>query len=167
MKRKLAGFSMIELLVAISIVAILALVVTTNYSRVQASARDQVRSSDLGQIQLALTLYKQEHGSYPDATHNGGICSDITRCQQPLNAISQIISDYGGLAVADPRQGETGFAYQYNYQLDCDGSYNVTVLYARMEQESAGNWTEVRSRCSALLPTGTVADQILILEFRD
>lgn len=59
------GFTLVELLVVISIIAILSVIGITVYSGVQKSARDAKRRGDLHALVLALEQYKTQNGSYP------------------------------------------------------------------------------------------------------
>ncbi len=61
------GFTLIELMIAISIVIILSVVGFVVFSSTQAKARDGKRVQDLQQIQVALEEYYQDHGSYPSS----------------------------------------------------------------------------------------------------
>ncbi len=67
MKNK--GFTLIELMVAISIVAILSAIGLTLFTSVQKSARSAKRMEDLHAISLALEQYKLANGSYPITTN--------------------------------------------------------------------------------------------------
>jgi general secretion pathway protein G len=58
MKRN--GFTLIELLIVISILGILAALVTVNFNQARQRARDVSRKNDLKQIQNALELYKND-----------------------------------------------------------------------------------------------------------
>lgn len=68
-----AGFTLIELLVVISVIGILATLVTANLSSARSRARDAERKSDLKNIQTALRLYFNDHGRYPRSTGSGNI----------------------------------------------------------------------------------------------
>lgn len=61
------GFTLIEMLVVISIIGILATIVIANMAGVRERARDAQRKSDIGQIQKAMELYKnaQTVPAYP------------------------------------------------------------------------------------------------------
>ena len=66
-KNKL-GFTLIELIVVITILAILgtiAFIALQGYSK---SARDTVRVSDISRIKTSLELFKIESATYPDPT---------------------------------------------------------------------------------------------------
>jgi prepilin-type N-terminal cleavage/methylation domain-containing protein len=62
------GFTLIELMIAITILAVLASVGLTVYSKSQVIARDSRRKQDLQAIRTALELYYQKNGDYPPAT---------------------------------------------------------------------------------------------------
>ncbi len=62
---KKTGFTLVELMVVISIIGILASIVYANYGAARAAARDDVRKSALKEAQLAIELYKAQYGVYP------------------------------------------------------------------------------------------------------
>ena len=59
------GFTLVELLVTISIIAILSAIGLVLYSTVLKQGRDSKRQSDLKSIQLALEQYVNDQGFYP------------------------------------------------------------------------------------------------------
>ncbi len=59
------GFSLIELLVVISITALLASMVLAGLVRARESAQDQVLRQNIVTVSQALDLYYQDNGSYP------------------------------------------------------------------------------------------------------
>ena len=59
---KQRGFTIVELLIVIVVIAILAAISIVAYTGVQARARDSKRSSDLTQIKKALLAYDAIHG---------------------------------------------------------------------------------------------------------
>ena len=59
------GFSLIELLVAVIILGILAMVGLASFSSSQRKARDAVRKHDLTEVQKAIEMYSADHGVYP------------------------------------------------------------------------------------------------------
>jgi len=63
--KKNFGFTLVELLISISIIAILSVVLTISFSNAQKNGRDQRRISDLKAIQNAAEQYYMLKGSYP------------------------------------------------------------------------------------------------------
>ena len=59
------GFSLIELLVAITIIAVISTIGFTTFSQSQSRARDATRKKDLRAISVALELFLQKNGRYP------------------------------------------------------------------------------------------------------
>lgn len=70
MKQKKNGFTLLELLIVIGILAILSTLVLTIVDPLAQfrKASDARRKSDLGQIQKALEQYYQDNGAYPTGT---------------------------------------------------------------------------------------------------
>lgn len=62
---KSKGFTLVELLVVISIIAILSVIGVTVFSGVQKSARDAQRKGDVNSIANALEVNKPPTGTYP------------------------------------------------------------------------------------------------------
>jgi len=63
--KKQFGFSLIELLVAILILGVLAMVGLASFVSSQKKARDAVRKHDLTEVQKAIEMYQADHGLYP------------------------------------------------------------------------------------------------------
>lgn len=61
------GFTLVELLVVISIIGVLASISTASVNIARTRARDARRLADASQIQLALYLYFDDHLSFPVA----------------------------------------------------------------------------------------------------
>lgn len=64
MQRKRNGFTIIELLVVTTIIAVLAVGAFISFSAAGKSARDGRRKSDLETVRQALVLYKAENSTY-------------------------------------------------------------------------------------------------------
>jgi prepilin-type N-terminal cleavage/methylation domain-containing protein len=61
----LKGFTLIELMVAVSIIVILSSVIAISATTSNQQGRDAKRQSDLRSLQAAVELYKQRNGRYP------------------------------------------------------------------------------------------------------
>jgi type II secretion system protein G len=116
-----SGFTLIELLVVIAIIGLLASAILSSLQDARALARDNVRLSDMHQIQIALEQFHLEHGRYPDRTNDNvssageyiGVGDDIDAALAPyLNPVP-----------SDPLHD--GVLYYYSYDshhyidLDC------------------------------------------------
>jgi prepilin-type N-terminal cleavage/methylation domain-containing protein len=69
--RNHSGFTIVELLIVIVIVAILAAITVVAYNGVQSRARDSKRAQDLAIIKKALLLYQATNGGVPN-TYSAG-----------------------------------------------------------------------------------------------
>lgn len=67
------GFTLIELLVVIAIIGILSSVVLASLNSAREGSRDARRISDIKQLQLALELYFDDNGSYPNAISSSNL----------------------------------------------------------------------------------------------
>src|SRR3990170_8128022 len=71
--RKARGFTMIELLVAITIIGIISTIGYVNFDNARDKGRDAKRKQDLAAIRTALTSYYQDHDGYPADAANPGV----------------------------------------------------------------------------------------------
>jgi len=90
------GFTLIEVLVAATIVALLTSIGMVSYQAANRQARDAKRKADLEQIRAALEMYKTDNaGNYP-----------LGNC---VNVNSLGLSSYLPFDVTPPKSGETYF----------------------------------------------------------
>ncbi|NQU47703.1 MAG: type II secretion system protein [Planctomycetes bacterium] len=68
MKRRQAGFTIIEMLIVVTILAMLAGVLIPILQEGQSTARDSRRMADLRSVQSALADYYRENGGYPNTS---------------------------------------------------------------------------------------------------
>jgi len=71
MKKYLKGFTLVELLVVITIIGVLSTMTVVYLESARMSARDARRLADIKQIQLALKMYYNDLGTYPAAVAPG------------------------------------------------------------------------------------------------
>lgn len=67
-KRLEKGFTLVEVIIVIGIVAVLTVIIFPSVSNIRAKNRDTERVADISALQLALSLYYNKNGSYPDAS---------------------------------------------------------------------------------------------------
>lgn len=120
------GFTLIEVLVAATIVALLSTIGLSGYQAITRSGRDALRKSDLEQIRSALEIYKSENGSYP---------TTLSTCVPALP--TSYINPYP----ADPRPVSSKYCYARQSNL----TYN---LCAHLENGSSTDYSGV-TECGA------------------
>ncbi len=125
--KNLAGFTLLELIVVMSVLAILASLVMVTYPSAQERARDTQRISDLRQYQTLLEVYANNNdGNYPSSgTNLANMCSSGT-LQSNL--------------CPTPPQALGNYVYSYN-----SGSY---YIYVELEQKSDAGNTVYQFFCS-------------------
>ncbi len=111
------GFTLLELLVAIAIIAILAALLLPALNRAKASAKSVVCKSNLKQIGIGLRLYVDEFVKYPPEIFSETIISNNVKRTVGM-VWSQILRPYGGgnanLFVCPSTALNAFRAYQYN-----------------------------------------------------
>lgn len=60
------GFTLMELLITVSIIAILISIGIASYSTINKQSRDTKRKSDIEQIRSALEMYRADNSAYPN-----------------------------------------------------------------------------------------------------
>ncbi len=68
LKKRNQGFTIVELLIVIVVIGILALLVITTYSGIQAKARNSKRQTDVQSLQTQLEAFFSQNGYYPSLT---------------------------------------------------------------------------------------------------
>ncbi len=112
------AFTLIELMVVISIIGILVAIGVVSYRKTYQLSRDSRRKADLAQIRQALETYRSENGTYPSTS----------------NWKTAISPEYITTIPTDPKthqdytyQQVDSYHYQLSTTLEIDGStYTVT-----------------------------------------
>lgn len=169
------AFTIVELLVVITILGILATVAAVNYARVQATVRDEIRVADIDQIKLALAAHKADIGTYPSG--QGIVCTDTSRCDTSMvnSALNQALEPYLSNPVADPLQDSSNaYSYYYNFARQCTGVYDAVTVHARqIEAERNANSDKIKAFCGSLgtsgggLGAGDPETYISVVEYKE
>lgn len=120
------GFTLVELMVTISIMAILSVVGLVVYSSTQKIARDGKRREDLKAISVALEQYKLVNKAYPPAGFPNW-CTIIPATVLGGN-VSTSLAPYftGGLVPTDPTySGNPGDYWYIKYTIDGVSYYEL------------------------------------------
>src|ERR1700757_3903220 len=68
LKKRNQGFTIVELLIVIVVIGILALLVITTYSGIQAKARNSKRQTDIQALQTQIEAFFSQNSYYPSLT---------------------------------------------------------------------------------------------------
>ena len=133
------GFTLIEMLVVIAIIAILSGIIMTNLSGAKGKARDAKRISDLGSIQVALSLYFDRCDRYPNVTGGGvgiGETQVPNQCSKTnTNTTNAYMMTDFIASIPTPPTGVTG---QTVYEYAINSSNNTDyVLHTTLESSNA------------------------------
>jgi len=139
--KKNSGFTLIEILVVVTIIALLTATAAVSYSQFSKQSRDAKRKTDIEQIRAALEMYRSNVDSYPLVT--------VSLTLPPVIYIQSIPSD-----------PKTNLVYPFfPLPAGCDGTssnpcndYSITASLESGETYTAGPYGAVVSS-----PTSTPA----------
>lgn len=122
------GFTLIEILIVVAIIAILTSVVIIGLGPAQRSGRDTRRAADLRQVQNALELYFQRCGFYPGpALTAGDSCPAFAAAADYAAMRTSVLGS--GLGIANiPATDPSGRAYLYGVNSTVGQSYVLGAL---------------------------------------
>jgi prepilin-type N-terminal cleavage/methylation domain-containing protein len=129
------GFTLIEVLVVISIVGILSTIIYASFGDARNDARNKAIQAELKNVQLALELYKAQNGRYPEANtlcHTvhafplpGYIEADSNACGANL-LVPDLVPDFISELPSVSDSGNTNC--NISYKTDGGGTwYNLTA----------------------------------------
>lgn len=150
------GFTLIEIMVVITIIGILAAAAFANFNDARKQARDAQRIQELKMIAEAFELMLIDHGGTVDCGAGvkieGGVdeinvgTGAATNCND-LDLIQDTISDYFQQTPHDPLgPGDDRYFYYFDYHGCGGGEPNKWLVYGGMELEGSSNRDQV---CSA------------------
>lgn len=121
------GFTLVELLIVMAIIGLLASIVLISLNIAKKKANDAKRLSDLKQIQIALEMYNDENGSYPNQN-----------CSSTDSGWNNLATDLQGYITELPTDPVNNSTYRYWYD---GGGDNDNGVYGMMcAFEYSGNF---------------------------
>lgn len=112
---KVRGFTILELVVTISIIGILSTIVLTNMAAASKRGRDVERQSDLRNLQNAVESYKKKNGTYPDMGPNPNGDNWSTEVESPNAYIVGLAPEFIDRLPTDKALGtDNGYSYTVN-----------------------------------------------------
>lgn len=91
-KRRLPGFTIVELLIVVVIIAILASITIVAYNGIQARAKDSSQKAAVASVKKALEMYMADNGAYPDICGSDNVGCYITT--PPASLTSALVPKY-------------------------------------------------------------------------
>jgi type II secretion system protein G len=146
------GFTLIELMVVISIIGLLASIVLSSLNDVRSKARDTARIQLLRQIETALYSYYSQNGFYPKIQHGLGLetsspCSSLTEnwghCDR-LKILADALAPYISLE-PEKLSSATNGNYYFSYASQSEDnwqSYGI-MFYLENGQPNDGGYYPV------------------------
>jgi len=136
MKKFQFGFSLVEIMVVVSIIGALSAVAYANFSQSSAQSRDVQRQADLRIVSTALDMYKSEYGRYPEGCNGpnkwSGHSPDYS-CSSGNQYIEGLAPEFIPRLPQDPKLNGDNSGYVYT--TNTDGTVYKFTAYKTVESE--------------------------------
>jgi len=134
--KNIFGFTLVELLVVISIIGILTMIGAVAYSGAQKKARDTQRKTELDALSKALIMYYNDHGVFPALDSSSFFSSTVLTGGDDKSDIV-----YLAKMPEDPKNtGE--LIYVYKYDKNTDKQFNIFAnLENKNDSQCDGSWS--------------------------
>jgi prepilin-type N-terminal cleavage/methylation domain-containing protein len=146
LKNKSKGFTIVELLIVIVVIAILATLVIVTFTGIQQKARDSQRQTDVTAVDQHLEAFYADNGYYPTVTDLGN-STWVANNMKGLDPQALISPDGKAIVGAAGTGGSGGWAYGYT-TTDCTAgdpsstSNECTSFELTANLEGGGNFTK-------------------------
>ena len=154
------GFTIVELLIVIVVIAILAAITIVAYNGIQQRARDSDRQGDIATIAKAIELYYADNGTFPSSAGSTKInASWVTTADASwANLVSQLVPKYISAMPQDPLASTatnpgiySGYNYDYILLTNgwCDTSSSKPGYLLAYRLESSAQKYAIHGDCPA------------------
>lgn len=138
---KTRGFTIVELLIVIVVIAILASITIVAFNGVQARARDSVRMQKLKEIATALERYYNDNGDYPhiqDGSGNESTCGSQTENWGHCDRNKQLADALAPYMTIDPTSLSSATQGSYIYYYNSMAAYGWQYYGISVNLEGSG-----------------------------
>lgn len=147
------GFTLVELMIVITVIAILATIAVVSFTRVQKQARDTKRKAEMKSLQTALQAYFTEKTSYPIyTTAPGGAAFTVLAALKPtyISSIPKApLGSSGGNIEYTYISDSVGFKYAICVDLETTTASGSTMW--KVDTSNASGYETVDAPC--IVPT--------------
>ena len=148
MRKSTNGFTIVELLIVVVVIAILAAITIVAYNGIQARAQDSKRMGDIGLIKKAISMYRAENGDAVPACAggNGTSCtlSSITSQLSPIYVSKIPDETYNGNVYYYVGYNPTGAASQWAIRVYMNNTPNS---FCKAGQNMTATWWSSAPEC--------------------
>ncbi len=141
---KSKGFTLIELIVVISIIGVLSTLIINNLNDARARARDSKRKQELSGLKTALRLYYNDYQTYPAAPAGN---DDILGCVDGVTVCGGTGADFSTTGAVYMKQ-----LPEFSYYSQDDNGDGFT-LKTTLENPSDPDLTASQARCPGIHET--------------
>lgn len=148
------GFSLIELMIVVAVMAILSTVGFFAYNNFQKSAKDAKRQSDLKTIATAVQAYYTDNGKFPTSAGAQAGTTGHEDANLTNGILTSALATYGGKAPSAPATTAiSGENVEYQYAWKAEG--DKFALCAQLEAQTGKFFVVTQKN-----PSGTVDDNV-------
>ena len=157
------GFTLIELVVAMMIIAVLSTAGISNYISSLKKGRDAQRKADLAQLQRSLEAYANDNkGAYPVSDASGNILGCPTDTAGVCDWGSGSFRDTNGAIYMNKLIKDPTTSQNYFYVSGGEGNYQI---YSRLENSKDLCFTNSTDMCKSNGFVNTVCGQGLLCNY--
>jgi general secretion pathway protein G len=125
-----AGFTIIEIAVVVSVIAIIASIILVSFGQVQKDSRDRERTADIMSLKYALDHYYRDNNEYPAVCPSGDNLACDVALLDPV-----LVPSYMPAIPTDPKASTP---YQYVRGTPGVYGYGIRISYETMPICKAG-----------------------------